>query len=208
MASGRNGAGLTIGQLITLTFGFLLASVVIFVFGLWVGRDLAEQRLAQERQVIRLPVVPPTPLPTEIAAGVPAGSPAPVPTVALPARTGAPPGATSSPTAARTATGLGQMVPWGATPTRAVAEAARQTPGAGAWTVQVTATNDPVQAVVLARRLRAKGYDAYTVQGPVQGVTWYRVRVGRFHDKASAKAVEARLRRDEQLEAAFVTAEQ
>ncbi len=207
MASGRNGAGLTIGQLITLTFGFLLASVVIFVFGLWVGRDLAEQRLAQQRQVIRLPVTPPTPLPAEFGAGAGAGAPSPLATV-VPTRTAPPAVATETPLAARTPTRLGPLMPWVATPTRAPARAVRETPAAGAWTVQVTATNDPVQAVVLARRLRAKGYDAYTIQGPVRGVTWYRVRVGRFQDKASAKAVEARLRREEQLEAAFVTAEE
>ena len=64
MANRRNASGLTIGQLITLTVGFLFASVIIFFFGLWVGRDLAEQRWTRERQVVRLPVASPEALDT------------------------------------------------------------------------------------------------------------------------------------------------
>ena len=60
----RRSPGLTFGQLITLTFGFLLASVVIFVFGMWVGRDLADQQAAKQRDVARVPVAPPGPEPT------------------------------------------------------------------------------------------------------------------------------------------------
>ncbi len=202
MAS-RRSSGLSIGQLITLIFGFLLASVVIFVFGLWVGRDLAEQRLANERQVIRLPVVTPT-RPPEVAEKQATGTP-----MAVAAAAATPTVAHALPTATRTqlaaqptATRPGRMVPWVATPTRPAAA----TTGSG-WTVQVNATTDAVQAVVLARKLRAKGYDAYTVQGPIGGVNWYRVRVGRYADKESAKAAEARLRREEQLEAAYVTSQ-
>src|SRR6185295_15325530 len=64
----RRSPGLTFGQLITLTFGFLLASVVIFVFGLWVGRDLADQQAAKQREVAHVPVAPPGPEPTRLAA--------------------------------------------------------------------------------------------------------------------------------------------
>ena len=39
-----------------LIFGFLLASALIFLFGIWVGRDVAERRLAQEERVVRVPV--------------------------------------------------------------------------------------------------------------------------------------------------------
>jgi hypothetical protein len=60
----RRSPGLTFGQIITLTFGFLLASVLIFVFGFWVGRDLAEQQATKQREVARVPVAPPPPEPT------------------------------------------------------------------------------------------------------------------------------------------------
>jgi septal ring-binding cell division protein DamX len=219
MANARKSSGLTIGQLLTLTFGFLVASVAIFLFGMLVGRDMADQRMAKQQQVTHLPApLPPTANPQ-------AASPAPVNRVAASGATetpfrialGATPTAgrptapaskaSATPTAVpkATPTHLGPMVAWGITPTKAQTPAsAASAASAGGFTVQVSATNDAVQAVMLARRLRAKGFDAYTTQGPIGGVTWYRVRVGRFADREAAKAMETRLRRDEQLEAAYV----
>src|SRR5713101_7823487 len=49
-------AGLGFGQIFLIVFGFLIASALIFLFGIWVGRDVAERRLAQEERVVRLPV--------------------------------------------------------------------------------------------------------------------------------------------------------
>ncbi len=48
----RKKTGLAVGQLLTLTFGFLLASVIIFVFGIWVGRDLSRERDRDDRPVV------------------------------------------------------------------------------------------------------------------------------------------------------------
>jgi DedD protein len=199
MADRRRSAGLSIGQVFALTVGFLLASALIFFFGYWIGIDLTEQRLARERQVIRLPLMTPTalpeavgalpPTPTRIAIGL---APTATPTYPLPT-------ATAVPVARATPTRLGPLVSWLATPTHPRAAEA----GTG-WTVQVNATTDAVQAVMLARRLRAKGYDAYTVQGPIGGVNWYRVRVGRFTTREAAKAVETKLREQEKMEAAYV----
>jgi len=73
------------------------------------------------------------------------------------------------------------------------------------WTVQVNATTNPEQATDLARRLKAKGYDAYTVQAPMRGQTWYRVRVGRVKTRDKAKELENRLRNNEGMENAYVT---
>lgn len=201
--------GLTIGQLVTLTLGFLVASVLIFAFGWWVGYDVAQQRLAHEQQVVRLPVVPPTvpapatPLPTAARTVVPA-----VPTVSPTGTVGRPsptqtvpaPTATVPPTPTRAPVDLAAP----STPTTVPTLTAEQAEARG-WTVQAAATTDPVQAVVLARRLREKGYDAYTATTQIQGVMWYRVRVGRFRERTEAKVVEIRLKEEEGLEAAFVT---
>jgi cell division septation protein DedD len=186
----RRGAGLTFGQLITLTFGFLLASVVIFVFGLWVGRDLAEQRGRRGSEAARVPIgAPPEPL-----AAAPAVPVAP-PTVAVLA--------TAVPTAT-TVRRPATAVPPAATPTR---RAASPTPAGANWTVQAYATNDTMRAIMLARTLRSKGYDATPVTKQIGSVTWYTVRVGRFRDRAAAKALENKLRSEEGLEAASVVAQ-
>ena len=73
------------------------------------------------------------------------------------------------------------------------------------WTVQVNATTNPQQATDLARGLRAKGYDAYTVQAPMRGQTWYRVRVGRFPTRDKARELETKLKTSEGMENAYVT---
>ncbi len=183
----RRGSGLSFGQLITLTFGFLLASVVIFVFGLWVGRDLAEQQTLRERQAMRVPLGPP---PT---------APPPAPTYPPRPPTSAARPTTVQPAAAPTA-------PPRPTATSPRLAAATPTAASAAWTVQAYATNDTMRAIMLARTLRGKGYDAETATRQIGGATWYTVRVGRFRDRAAAKAMEERLRREEGLEAASVIA--
>jgi cell division septation protein DedD len=195
----RRSPGLTFGQLISLTFGFLLASVVIFVFGLWVGRDLAEQQAAKQRDVARMPVAPAPPAPTKIAAAVP-------PTRAQVAAATRPPAVAVAPTATpvRIRTATAAIVRVVAPPTRVAAAA---TPaGSRGWTVQAYATNDTVRAVMLARTLRSKGYDASTATRQIGGTTWYLVRVGRYRDRSAAKRMESKLRSEEGLEAASVTA--
>jgi len=188
----RRGAGLTFGQLITLTFGFLLASLFIFVFGFWVGHDLADQRALRQRQALRVPLAAaPTPAAVANLAGptaVPATR-APLMATATALRPAAT--ATEVPTARATAT-----------PQRAATKA--PTVASGNYTVQAYATNDTVRAIMLARTLRAKGYDATTGEKKVGGVTWYTVKVGRFRDRAAAKAMESKLRDVEGLEAASV----
>ncbi|MBI3786522.1 MAG: SPOR domain-containing protein [Deltaproteobacteria bacterium] len=49
-------AGLTYTQVFLLVIGFGIASGLIFLFGMWVGRDLSERRLAHEERVVRQPV--------------------------------------------------------------------------------------------------------------------------------------------------------
>jgi septal ring-binding cell division protein DamX len=198
----RRSPGLTLGQLITLTFGFLLASVVIFVFGLWVGRDLAEQQASRQREVARVPVAPPEPEPTRaVVAAAPSRAPT---TVATRAPVALAVASTNTPRPAATATAV-LAVRLAATPTHAKVAAATPTAGTGGYTVQAYATNDMMRAVMLSKTLQNKGYAASTATKQVAGVTWYLVRVGRYRDRAAAKAMESKLRSEEGLEAASVT---
>jgi cell division septation protein DedD len=194
MATRQASSGLTIGQVFTLSFGFILASVLIFALGWWVGYDAAQQRRERDRQPVRVPVVPP-PMPALVATAIPPAAAVP-PTAAM----------TSKPAPA-TPTGTPEIsirtMPPSRTPTRAAEPAAH----AGTWSVQVKATTEALEAVMFARQLRQKGYDAYTVQAPIGNVTWYRVRVGRFADRATARATEQRLKQQEKIEAAYVVNE-
>jgi cell division septation protein DedD len=206
----RKNAGLTVGQSLTLAFGFLLGSVIIFAFGVWVGRDLAQQRQRQERPVVFQPVDKPaapgkSPQATPVVGVQPSGDepdrrptrPRLTPAVSEPTPSAAP---SRSPTQRLAATGTPAAIP----PTMASQPRQPAAPLNGAvWTVQVTATNDQVQALVTARGLRAKGYDAFTVQADIGGAKWYRIQVGKFTDQKEAEQTAAKLRQDGR-EAAFV----
>jgi DedD protein len=269
----RRTAGFGYGQIFLIIFGFLITSALIFLFGIWVGRDVAERRLVQEERVVRAPIQPP-PTPNEEAkldvdqsfyeqlkqkaylrmqqtaaaasATAPPRSPSagsgqpptptlggviadvPLPTPARGAASGVAPLPTpalgTTPRVVHAATPTRAATPPAAAPTRTAVRvvakptpkprpAARvKTPEAAAtewadagWTVQVNATTNIAQAIELARRLKAKGYDAYTVQAPLRGQTWYRVRVGRYPSRDKAKEMERRLKETERLDNAYVT---
>ena len=215
-------AGLGYGQVVVLVFGFLIASGLIFLFGMWVGRDVAERRLAQEERVVRLPI-PARPTPSEEtqerdvdlafyeklkekAQRMQETATAASPTAARVVQ--AAPAATATVTPVRvvhkpTATAAKKRPePTPAPPPQQVA--GDEWADAG-WTVQVNATTNVQQALEVARRLKAKGYDAYTVMAPTRGQTWYRVRVGRFANRDRAKELETRLKTTEGLDNAYVT---
>lgn len=194
MAARQASTGLTIGQVFTLSFGFILASVLIFALGWWVGFDAAQQRRERDRQPVRVPVVP-LQLPAPVATVAPAVAATPSATMTrkvLPATPSHTPEIS-----------IRTMTP-SRGPTR---ETPAGTAKASSWSVQVKATTEALEAVMFARQLRQKGYDAYTVQAPIGNVTWYRVRVGRFVDQATARATAQRLKEQEKIEAAYVVNE-
>ena len=234
----RKKAGLTVGQVLTLALAFLLASIMIFVLGIWVGRDLAEQKQRRDQPAVRQAVDPPAGTLAPREGSTPrshrtvAGGPTPRPTrqrfrstatrrrvapthTAKPRRrqpTLAPlqptrrvavtvkPSATRTVSRPRTRTRkptkkVATPTVRQVRPTPSPPREARPPQNGALWSVQATATNDQVQALVMARGLREKGYEAFTAQAEVAGVTWYRVQVGKFSTKAEADAVAAKLRR-------------
>jgi cell division septation protein DedD len=217
-------AGLGFGQLFALIFGFLITSALIFLFGIWIGRAWMESRLVQEERIVRLPV--PTPAGgkeeerdeqadlsfyrelkekayqrlQDVTTPIPATPTRVAQQISTPI---------SSPTSTRRpVTEKPKPTPTPVPPAQAKrtepAHPEKEWADAG-WTVQVNATTNVQQATELARSLRAKGYEAYTVQAPMGGQTWYRVRVGRFTSREKAKELEARLKTREHLDSAYVT---
>lgn len=206
-------AGIGLGQLFALIFGFLITSALIFLFGIWVGRDITERRLASQERVVRMPL-PPQPTPAaeanvDLAFYQKLKEKAEQRLQETATATSPSPALRMAPTGARTAAPKVRATEKRApepTPTprpKREADAGDEWADKG-WTVQVNATTNAQQAAELARGLRAKGYDAYTVQAPMRGQTWYRVRVGRFTVRDKAKDLEAKLK-SEGMENAYVT---
>ncbi len=213
-------AGLGYGQTFVIILGFLITSGLIFLFGIWVGRDLVERRLAAEDRAVR-GVIPPRPTETREEADVafyedlkqkaehriqqtlvatPVTQPTPTVSPAASAAVRQVPPQTPAVVATKASPRPTQTrLP---TPPRRAAE--EEWADAG-WTVQVSATTDQEEARGLAARLRGRGYDAYLVQAPLRGQTWYRVRVGRLRNREQAKELEDRLRRSEGMDAAYIT---
>jgi len=209
----RDVAGLGIGQLFVIIFGFLIASALIFLFGIWVGRDVAERRLAQEERVVRVPIpVQPTAKEADVDVAfyqrLKEKAEQRLQETAA-ASTSTPARGAAVPTPTRAALRVAEKPPRSPTvpapPKRTETPVARDEWADAGWTVQVNATTNPQQAMDLARNLRAKGYDAYTVQAPMRGQTWYRVRVGRFRSREKAHEIEQKLRSTEGMENAYVT---
>jgi cell division septation protein DedD len=217
-------AGLTYSQVFLLVIGFGLASSLIFLFGMWVGRDMAERRLAQDERVVRAPIPA---RPTADSEGPKEGDVHRAFYERMKEKAlqriqeGAPDKATATPSVSRpevipTATSAPTIFsprptqrpsprPTGTAKPRPAAEAPVADLNGWAdagWTVQVIATTSVDEARNLVLQLRSRGYDAYTVEAPTRGgPTLYRVRVGRFTaaEKARALDMEARLRREENL---------
>ncbi len=80
----------------------------------------------------------------------------------------------------------------------------RSTPGKK-WSVQISAAPAKDLADTLVQRLKAKGYDGYTVQAQVKGQTYYRVRVGNFDARDQAELVREALARQEGYRDAYLT---
>lgn len=217
-------AGFTYVQVFLLLCGFVLASGVIFFLGFIVGKRQTEFVMAKEERVVKREM-PSLPTPAEQLGPADQAffegmkgkayqrmqetqTAENAAVAALPTPT--PPGVAAMPPARPT----GRETAEAGTPRPTRTAVPKRTPQSGrdewadaGWTVQVNATTNPQQAQDLAKSLRSKGYDAYTVQAPVRGQTWYRVRVGRFPTRDKASELEGRLKHKEGLENAYVTAQ-
>jgi cell division septation protein DedD len=213
-------------QLVVLGFAFALAAVIIFFLGGLTGKTIARRRIAERAaSVVKIPVDPPTTelnLPpgahggdgaasekwsTKEAAAEPlenrlAGKPTPQEPTATTDVAGPPPvkEPTRPPPNAAAA-----KTPEKSAPAQAVRDESKfSRPGKSEsadqiWTVQVRSSSDKKFAESWVDRLRSKGYDAFLVEGDVQGQTWYRVRVGLLAAREEAEALQNMLASKEAL---------
>jgi cell division septation protein DedD len=219
-------------QLVFLFMAVTVVSVVIFLCGVLVGRNVPSDRtsLSADASSAGTPVpdAAPSAEPTSPPAGADPKTAEPPPTVddlsyynrlekanppAEDLNSSSAPAAKKPATvkpeesAARTA----KQAPARPEPAAAPAPAAKAEPAAPAasaraqqepsgsgYAVQVAALNVQTEAEAIAKRLNAKGYQAYVVS-PTNGVSVYRVRVGKFSTRQEAQAAATRLQKEEQF---------
>jgi cell division protein FtsN len=68
------------------------------------------------------------------------------------------------------------------------------TAGKGKYTVQVSSWTSTADADRAVSKWKQAGFDAYVVEGIVNGRTWYRVRVGRYTTMDEARQVAEQIR--------------
>jgi cell division septation protein DedD len=210
----REGGKLEISfaSVLLLAAATLVASGVVFLLGIYVGKGIVENRMAQEARVVRLPV--PTPGAAgksdevdvtfwdKLAKGEATVAPAPAPTataIEAPVRV-VPPPATPAPTPRPTEKRV-ESPP--APPPRPVSPPAIE---GGAFQVQVNAMADRNRAEELVRDLKGLGYGAFVSSARVADKTLYRVRIAGFASADAAKQAVTRLR-DQGYPNAFLAAE-
>jgi cell division septation protein DedD len=220
------------GQLLLLGSAFTLASLVIFLLGIFVGKRIEERRIAKpEEPLIRIPVKPSGQDTSGASAGQSKEEITFYDTLAKSARAEPPPesksnevkqpekgmqpGAKEPPSRAKEvshpARPKGETKPAEKkTTTQKSVPAPVPQPSEGAesgqaWYVQVNALPDENSARVWVDRLRKKGYKAYLTEARVNGKVWYRVRVGQYGSREEAEKVEGTLKTKEKLSNAFAT---
>ena len=210
-------------QLVFLFMATMVVSVVIFLIGVFVGRNVRAQQAADH-------LADPT-------AALAASAPAPTPTASTPSTADAGPQAAEPPSppaesdelsykkrlegeasaehlkpaasgqqpaATRTPPPPPVTAPPVAASTTAAPAAATATSGSvgtpqpGTWVIQVHALRDRTAAAGIVRRLASKGYPAFLVSaGPPTGT--YKVQIGRYKDRDEAMKVIDRLKKEEQF---------
>ena len=210
----REGGKLEISfaSVLLLAAATLVASGVVFLLGIYVGKGIVETRMAQEARVVRLPV--PTPgaagksdevdvtfwdklakgEATVAPASAPTATPVETPVRVVPAQPS--PAPTPRPTEKKVES----------PPPPPPRPASPPSVEGGAFQVQVNAMADRNRADELVRDLKGLGYSAFVSSARVADKTLYRVRIAGFASADAAKQAVTRLR-DQGYPNAFLAAE-
>ena len=174
-------------QIVFLFMAATMVSVVIFLLGVFVGRGVQVQRAAQEATQ---PAAPPADAAPADASAAPAGG----------AAAGA--GTLTYPQRLQGEKPVAENLKPEAAPPVAAEEPPPAPPAAAAegWVIQVAALRDRDAALAIVRRLSDRKYPAFLLEpAPGAPAPVYRVRVGRYAERAEAEQISRRLEREEQF---------
>lgn len=212
-------------QLVFLFMATTVVSIVIFLFGVLVGRgtplgatgavadnETVQADVAFDPRVDETPAAPQSNTPTSVeglsypdrlqgnaSAPEPVAPPKAEPPPPPPADTRPAAAAPEAPTPVASEPAKAAPEPVKAAP--AAAPEARPTPASsGGFTVQVTALKSKADADAIAQRLQGRGYRAYVVAPEGGGQVIYKVRVGMNMDRPEAEQIMARLKSEEKFQ--------
>ena len=187
-------------QLVFLFMAVVVASVVIFLLGVLVGRGVRAERGPVE--ALAQPVAPATEgiIAPPPAGGAPASAAKEDLTYPNRLASNNPP-AETLPTPRADAAQDAPAANAPAPARQAPALKAPQAPAseASGYSIQVAALRQRAEAESVARGLTTKGYPAFVMNPDAGAPAVFRVRVGKFKDRREAESVAARLQKEEQF---------
>jgi DedD protein len=219
----------TKGQMVLLGGAFTLASIIIFVLGMFIGKEIeARKTVRPEEPLVKVPVKPAPKGDAEAEGGkskddltfyntlTKATAAKPVAeakaeekeakkTAKVAAKEKIAQSQDAAAARSNVADKSAEKPPLSAEAESAAAKSAEGKANGKTWSVQVNAYPDEKSANDLVDRLKNKGYNAFVTQASIKGKVWYRVRVGRFGSREEAEKTEESLKNKEHLEKAFAT---
>jgi cell division protein FtsN len=201
------------GQMVLLGAAFTLASVGIFILGMFVGQGIEERKIAKkEEPLIKIPVKPDAAgtggavgqKRDEITFNESVSPDTTAPRLREVEKADKPPEklAKAEARAPKAEKKAEKIAPATAKAKMEAVSSAEVTDPAKIWRAQVNAYPDERSAKLLVDRLKIKGYNAYVSEVQNRGRTWYRVSVGRFNSREEAeKTVEALKTKENHLQA-------
>ena len=206
-------------QLFFVFMATVAVSVAIFLIGVFVGRNVRSQQLAEHLTDPTIALAasaapPPAAAPAASDSGPEAAEPPTPPAesdelsykkrlegesaTSESLKTGAAaPAATPAPAAESRRRSEARSTP-APVQQQAAAPATVGTPQPGTWVIQIHVLRDRAAANTIVRRLAGKGYPAFVVAArPPTGT--YKVQVGRYKDRDEALKVIERLKKEEQF---------
>ncbi len=218
------------GQMALLGGAFTLASVIIFLLGIFAGKEIEERRIAKtEEPLVKIPVKPSgqdaaagrrgqskdeltfydtltkSPGKQPLVEEKPVEIKAPVKMTSERVKDSKPQVKEGTPPSSKGAEKETAAAPAQAPKVAQTAETAERIESGKGWTVQVNAFPDERSAKLLVERLKNKGYKAVITEARSKGKSWHRVRVGRFNSREEADKLVETLKTRDNYTTAFAT---
>ena len=198
------------GGTLLILIGLMGLSGAVFALGMIAGYEMARQTQPDPSQLAAVYPLPPAPaespsvqaspyvMPSPAIAAAPSPLAAGTAPVAALQPTMAPRPELAAPGPSRAAVAPGDDVVELPSPSTTSAMARPETP-AGApkgkgFNIQIGGVMDSASANEIMRKLRALGYQPYTIEVMISGKKWYRVRVGPFPTEEEARAAQEQLK--------------
>ena len=190
--------------MVLLGAAFSVASVIVFMLGMFVGKSIEERKIAKrEEPLMRIPVKPEGAIKRDEVTFNDGQAKNSLTAREEKSATERPAESLARAEALTVEERKPQKLKAEPLPKKTESTNAESGDQAKIWRAQVNAFPDERSAKLLVDRLKNKGYNAYVSEVQNRGKTWYRVNVGRYQTREEAEKVVEALQNKENHSKAF-----